>query len=192
MVNVSRAFISNKRNVIQELFCSLFVTILFSLRWRSCLPLSGHMPVFNDWDNLGIFGRYLVYAKESFHFPVGLIENLGFPFSNTNLAKASLPIFAFMFKLLSRVYEPFSEFYYIVSVELVGMFLTGLFTCLLLRSLGVTNFYIKFMGTVLIALSHPVLFRSSEYYGITYVFLNSAMYMAFFYLMVNLYKKTML
>ena len=66
------------------------------------------MPVINDWDQLAFFGRYLVFANESFNLPIGNIQGLSFPFNST-ITRGSIPLFAILFKLSSKIYAPLSD-----------------------------------------------------------------------------------
>lgn len=172
----------------QNLLCAFFAAVIFSLRWINCLPFSGYMPVINDADNLGFWTKYMFYAKESFCFPIGLIKGLSFPFHIANISNASIPLLAILFKLLSKIYGPFAEFYYFSLAEIVSVFVSAYFTCLLLNLFKVKLFWIKLLGVVLVALSHPLLFRSSCYYGVSFTVAYFPVYLALAYFFIRLYK----
>ena len=104
-------YIRSKSSTCQALLCAFLVTSIFSLRYINCLPFSGYMPIIPDHEILGYYGRYLIYARESFSFPIGLIKNLCFPFHAANMARGPIPLFAILFKLLSKIHAPFSEFH---------------------------------------------------------------------------------
>jgi len=139
-------------------------------------------------DQLEFWGRYLIYAKEPFSFPIGLVRGLGFPFKISTITRGPVELFAVLFKLLSKIYAPFAEFYYFVLFELLCAFLTGYFTCLLLESFKVKSFWLKLLGVTLVSLSFPFLFRSSHYYGIPSLVVHFPIYLAFAYFYIRLYK----
>jgi len=145
------------------------------------------MPVLNGGDNLEIWSRYLFYAREPFGFPIGLIKGLGFPFYTVSISRGPIELFAILFKSLSKIYAPFSEFYYPVLFELVCVFLVAYFVCLILEFFRVKSFWIKLLGTLLISLSFPLLFRSSSFYGLSYQIAYFPIYTAFFYFLIRLY-----
>ena len=180
-------YIRLKIATCQDLLCAVFVTSIFSLRWRNCLPFSGYMPVLKGGDNLEIWSRYLFYAREPFGSPIGLIKGLGFPFHTVSISRGPIELFAILFKFLSKIYAPFSEFYYPVLFELVCVFLVAYFTCLILKALRVRSFWVRLLGTVLASLSFPLLFRSSSFYGLSYQVAYFPIYMAFFYFLIRLY-----
>jgi len=144
------------------------------------------MPIARDYDNLGYYGRYLIYAQEPFTFPLGVIKNLSFPFQAANTARGSMPIFAIFFKLLSKVYPAFEQVYYFVLAEMIAVFLTVLFTCMLLKHFGVRNFWAKLLASVLVALSFPVFFRSMGGYGHSFHVWYFPLYLAFAYTYLRL------
>ncbi len=144
------------------------------------------MPIARDYDNLGYYGRYLIYAQEPFTFPLGVIKNLSFPFHAANIARGSMPIFAIFFKLLSKVHPPFEQVYYFVLAEIIAVFLTALFTCMLLKHFGVRNFWAKLLASVLVALSFPVFFKSMGGYGHSFHVWYFPLYLAFAYAYLRL------
>jgi hypothetical protein len=143
------------------------------------------MPIIKDGDTLAIFGRYLIYAKEPFTFPLGLVRSLGFPYENTNISKASIPLFAVALKFMAKLYEPIGEYYFPVLFEFVSVFLTGYLTCLLLDRCGVRSPWAKFLGAVLVSLSFGLLNRSSEYYGMAFAVGYFPGYLAYFYFYIR-------
>jgi len=181
------SYIRSKSSACQNLLCAFFVTAVFSLRWRNCLPFSGYMPVLSNGDQFEIWARYLFYAREPFGFPIGLVKGLGFPFHTVNISRGPIELFAILFKLLSRIYAPFSGFYYPVLFELVCVFLVAYFMCLILRAFRIRSFWMRLLGTVLVSLSFPLLFRSSSFYGLSYQVAYFPIYMAFFYFLTRLY-----
>ncbi len=182
-------YINSRLLTCQHLLCALLATSIFALRWANCLPFSGYMPTLENSDWLSFAGTYLIYAKESFGFPIGLVGGLSFPFEAANISRGSIPLFAILFKGLAQFYPPFSEFYYFIFVEMLSVFLVAYVTCLLLNILNVNSFWLKLLGTVLVALSFPLLFRSSNYYGITFIVASFPMYLLGAYFYIRIYKK---
>lgn len=179
--------ILEKLQAHSNLFISFIAAGIFSFRWGNCLPFSGNMPALNDVDILAIYGRYLIFAKEPFGFPLALVHNLGFPFENTNIAKASIPLFAVPFKFFSKLYPPISEFYFSVLFEIVCVFVTAYCVCLLLRSFRVTSFWIKLLAVLLVCLSPALLYRSSVYYAMPFMVGFSPVYLAAAYCYIKLH-----
>ena len=188
MKNTIMLYIRSKSSIFQNLLCAFFATSIFSKRWINCLPFSGYMPVANNTDQLDVWARYLIWAREPFSFPIGVINGMSFPFRDASITRGPIPLFAILFKGLSKIYTPFSEFYYFVLIELLFVFLVAYFTCLLLESFKITSFWLKLLGAVLVSLSFPFLYRSSNYYGITYLMANFPLYLALAYFYIQIYK----
>ena len=172
----------------KKVLIAIFITLIFALRWRNCLPLSGYMPAMENSDLLAIYGRYLVFANEPLGFPLGLVNNLGFPFKNTNIAKASIPLFAIPLKILSKIIPKISTFYFFVFFEIIAVFFTAYFTCLILQKFNVHNVWLLLLGAFLISLSPALLFRSSNYYNVSFMVGHFPIYLAFFYFYRQFYK----
>ena len=160
--------ISGKLRVLQMVSLAGLVTAVFSLRWRTCLPFSGYVPVINDPDTLTIFGRYLVYAKEALSFPIGRIVNLGFPYQVDNVAHCSMPIFPFVLKPLSRLCPSLGSTFYFVPAEILSVFVTAILVWVFLDMFHVQAVMLRLLGMTLICLSFPLLYRSSGYYGVSF------------------------
>jgi len=152
----------------QSIFCAVFTAGVFSFRWANCLPFSGRMPVLGDGDKLELWARYILYVKEPLDYPLGVIKSLSFPFQTSNISHGPVELFAIIFKVLSKVYAPLSEFYYLVFIEILFVFLTGYFTVRIVHCFHVKSFSLKLLASVLVALSFPLLHRSSSYYGMTF------------------------
>lgn len=178
----------SRSSLIHNLICCLIATGVFLYSWINCLPFSGYMPVIEDHDSLSFFGTFLLYAKKPFTFPVGIVENLSFPFHAGNISRGSIPLFAILFKAFSSIYPPFAEMYYFGLVEILSVFAVGFFACLILDQFNIYSFWMKLLGSVLTALSAPLLFRSSsDYYGVSFVVANFPLYMAFGYFYIRTY-----
>ena len=185
---INSRFFQIDRYHLYSLFCALIVTAVFSVRWYNCLPFSGYMPLATNTDQLDIFARFLIWAKEPFSFPLGVINGLTFPFEDTSITRGPLPLFALIFKGLSRIYQPFSEFYYFVFAELVLVFFAAFFACRILDIYHIKSVWMKLLGATLVALSFPLLYRSSNYYGVTFLIVYVPLYTAFAYYFIRIHK----
>ncbi len=170
------------KKTLQNLFCSLTAMSLFMFRWANCLPFSGYYPV-SQGEPLELWGRYLIWAKEPFSFPkFGIVKSLTFPFQTSNMAHGPVVLFAVVFKALSRLYPPAGHFYYFIFIELVFVLLAGFFTFLILDEFKVGSFWLKLLGTISIALSFPLLYRSTNLaFEVAYV--PAYLACAYFYVM---------
>lgn len=177
-----------ENNYLSSILCALIVTAIFSIRWHNCLPFSGYMPLANNTDQLDIFARFLIWAKEPFSFPLGEINGFTFPFKSASITRGPLPLFALIFKALSRIYQPFSEFNYFVFAELVLVFIAAFFACRILDSYRIKSVWLKLLGAVLVGLSFPLLHRSSNFYGLTMVVVYVPLYTAFAYFFIRIHK----
>jgi len=172
----------------QNLTCAFLVTSFFALRWQNCLPFSGFMPVLTGFDKVAAYGRYLLYAREPFAWPIGTIQGLGFPFELGHVSRATIPLFAISLKFLSKFYPPLAESFYFVAAELISVFVSAFFVFLILKILGITSFGSRALGVVVTTLSFPLLYRSSEYYGLTFVVTYFPVFLAAAYFYIRLCK----
>lgn len=169
------------------LVAAVIVTAIFSLRWLSCLPFSGISPALENVDTLGFMGRYLVFANEPFQFPLGTIHGLSFPFDSAHIARGAIPLFALFFKGAGRFYPPFLEFNYLVLAELMAVFCTAFFACRLLSLFSIRSFWVQLVGACFVALSPALLYRSSIYYGETFVVLGFPLILMTAYFCIRLF-----
>ena len=80
------------------------------------------MPSSTNFELLGFYGRYLIYAQEPIAFPLGIIKGLSFPFNDVaNIMRGPIPLFAIPIKVLSKICPPLGEFYYFVLAELLSL-----------------------------------------------------------------------
>lgn len=172
----------------QKELISIFVTAIFAFRWRTCLPFSGNMPLANNTDQLDIWVRYVIWARESFSWPISTVHGLNFPFNDASITRGPMPPFAIFFKGLSKIWVSFSEFYYFIFAELTFVFVSAYFTCLLLELFHEKKVGIKIFGAVLVALSFPMLYRSSNYYGVTFLMCYIPLYLGFAYYYIKIYR----
>jgi len=179
---------SYKTDRYNAIIAAFVVTVIFSLRWSNSLPFSGYAPALDDIDTLGFMGRYLVFAREPFEFPFGTIKGLSFPFESAHISRGAVPLFALLFKALGQAYSPFLSFNYFVFAELVGVFITGYFACRLLSIISVKGLWPSIVVAVFVALSPGMLYRSSEFYNETFVFLNFPFILMFAYAYIRLFQ----
>ena len=146
---------------------SAMVAGIFAFRWGNTLPFSGSMPVLDDIDSISIWAKYLIYAREPLGLPLGKIYGIAFPFAIASLSNSVIALVAMPMKILSKVFPALATFYYLPTVEIVSVFLTGTLAALLIREFGVRKPVVIALGVVLVALSPPVVHRSSHYYGVS-------------------------
>lgn len=170
-----------------SMLLSVLLAAIFSLRWRNALPFSGYMPVLKGGDQIEIWSRFLIYAREPFHYPLGLIKGLSYPFETANIVRGPLELFAIPLKLLSKVVPAAGQFYYFSLAEILSVFLTAFFASKIFEQFGVRSLWVRGLGTVLVTLSFPLLFRSS-YSQLSYQVVYFAFYMIFAYVYIRFYR----
>jgi len=149
------------------------------------------MPSFvENTDQLDVWTRYVIWAREPFSWPISAIHGLNFPFYDASITRGPIPFFALIFKLLSRINVYFSDFYYFPFIEMLFVFFSAYFTCILMDSFKSRDCLLKIAGSVLVGLSFPLLYRSSNYYGVTYFVLYVPLYLGFAYYYKRLYDET--
>ncbi|MBL8022460.1 MAG: hypothetical protein JNM27_22475 [Leptospirales bacterium] len=159
----------------------IVITAIFAIRWATCLPFSGNMPAVLDGDNLDLFGRFLIFVREPFGYPVGRIEGLSFPFRDANIFRGSIPLVAIPLKALAKIWAPVGQHYFFVTAELIAVFVATLYVCKLLTLLKINSPWYKLIGSILLVLNPALLHRSSKYYTISFVVMNFPVIFAFFY-----------
>src|SRR3989338_1079756 len=169
------------------LLAAILVTAIFSLRYINCLPFSGKMPIVS-YEGSTRLGSYMIYARESFSFPLGLIKGLTFPYHDADvLIAGSIPLFAIFFKSLSKLYTPLSTVYYFVLVDLLAVFFMAYLAYLLLEKMRVEYFLSKLLGSILCGLSFALLAKSHCDQPLTVI--HFPIYMAFMYYYIKLAEK---
>ncbi|MCX5815283.1 MAG: hypothetical protein NTX75_03445 [Proteobacteria bacterium] len=187
---MTRGFI-NKVTELQNWIISVIVTVIFAFRWRTCLPFSGYMPsIAENTDQLDVWARYVIWARDPFSWPISVINGLNFPFYDASIARGPLPFFAIIFKALSKINGIFANFYYFPLVEMIFVFFSAYFTCLMMDSLKSKACLLKLLGATMVGLSFPLLYRSSNYYGVTYFVSYIPFYMGFAYFYLRLFNNT--
>jgi hypothetical protein len=147
------------------------------------------MPSNENFELLGFYGRYLIYAQEPLSFPLGIIKGLSFPFNDVaNIMRGPIPLFAIPIKILSTVYPPLAEFYYFVLVELLSSFFSALLAWGIVCEFNVRSFWTKLLSASLGGLSVVMLQKSSLYFGMTFLVMSTPLYLGCAYFYVRLYK----
>lgn len=136
------------------------VAILFSIRYLNCLPFSGSTRIFNS-ETVVTLTSALMYVKESFSFPLGVIQHLTFPFEDANIGNVgALPLFAVGVKALGTLIPYFKGFDYFVFVDILSVFLTAFFSQRILATLSVDHVAFRALGALLTGTSFILLIRS--------------------------------
>ena len=140
-----------------------------------------------EW--IGFYGRYLIYAQEPIGFPLGVIKGLSFPFDDVaNIMRGPIPLFAIPLKILSKIYPPLVEFYYFGLVEIISVFFSAFFAWGIAREFNARSFWTKLLAATLCGLSVSMLHKSSLYFGYTFLVMHTPLYLGCAYFYVRLYK----
>lgn len=97
-----------------------------------------------------------MFQHEAWRFPPGLVTNYGYPVGTSIAYTDSIPVFAFLFKLI-RAAIP-TDFQYLGLWLLLCYVLQGVFAVLLLRATGVTT-SLQLLAAGLFVMSPPLIFR---------------------------------
>ena len=139
---------------------ALCVTLLFLIRFISCLPFSGFTRSFN-YETVATLTSYFMFAAEPLSFPFGAISSLAYPFRDANVGNVgALPLFAVFFKTLGMAVPYFQTFDYFILVEVISCFLTAYFSQKILTRLGVHGTGYRILIALLSGTSFLLLTRS--------------------------------
>lgn len=178
-----------KLRFLESVCLGLIVAIFFSVRWMNVLRFSEYMPLLPDIDSVAFWGKYLVFVSEPWGWPIGIIKNLSFPYLEANISSGSVPLLALPLKLLVPFFPQLVHFYYFVFAEILAVFMMGFVGNLFLLRLGVKSFWVRFLGVVLLALSPALLYRSSDFYRVTFTVIDFPVYLIFGYFYFRLLEK---
>lgn len=146
------------------------------------------MPKLPDFELVGYYGRYLIYAQEPLSFPLGSIKGLSFPFDAANIMRGCIPVVAIPLKFLSKIFPPLGQFYYFVLVDLLCVFFSALFAWSLVREFNVKSFWTKLLAASLSGLSVILMHKCSHYYDVSYLMMHPPFYLSCVYFYVRLFK----
>ncbi len=109
------------------------------------------------------------FRKESWHFPIGKIASLGYPYGTNLVFLDSIPLLAIPFKIISPYLE--SRFQYLGLWEFISLFLQFSIGVLILKEF--TKSWVNLLlGGLLIALSPPMIYRAFGHSSLTAHWLN--------------------
>ncbi len=114
----------------------------------------------NNQDSVQHLVGWEFFRNEPWHFPLGIIQNYGFPVSTSIVYTDSIPIFALIFKCFAD-YLP-TQFQYFGIWFAMCYFLQGLFGWLIAEEIT-HNTWIKIFVTVFFLLSPIMLNRTFEH-----------------------------
>ena len=114
-----------------------------------------------DLTNAQLSWQY--FQVDEWHFPIGKNPNYGLEISNSIIFTDSIPLLAFIFKLLSPVI--YSKFQYFSFWILICFFLQLFFAYILLLKITKDNLY-SFLGSFLFLLSPFFFFRLSFHFSL--------------------------
>ncbi|MDR2167144.1 MAG: DUF6311 domain-containing protein [Clostridiales bacterium] len=96
------------------------------------------------------------FRNSDWHFPIGLMDNITYPFRESVLFTDSIPLFAVIFKLLSPILP--ENFQYFGLFGIICFFLQGAVAGLLLKRLCDNTAY-SIIGSIFFILSTTMIFR---------------------------------
>lgn len=102
------------------------------------------------------------YRNSSWHFPIGLVDGLSYPYLTSVVYTDSIPLFAVPFKLLSPLLP--KTFQYFGLFGLMCYILNGGFGALIVRKFSKNPFVIG-CGSIFFIVSTPILQRMYGYLG---------------------------
>lgn len=141
---------------------ALGVTLLFSLRFFYGLPFSGYSKIFNQ-EGVASFVSFLMFAQESWSFPLGEIKGIAFPFADGNIGNVgAIPLFALFFKALGTLFPYFQTFDYFHLINVLSCLLTAYFAQKTLLVVGVRHFGFLVLGALLTGTSMLMFMRTSQ------------------------------
>jgi hypothetical protein len=97
-----------------------------------------------------------MFQHEPWRMPPGVVTNYGHPVGTSIAYTDSIPLFAFLFKLMAPLLPP--DFQYLGLWLLLAYMLQGVCAALLLRSIGARP-ALQVLGAALFVLSPPLIFR---------------------------------
>ena len=144
------------------LFLAGCITTIFSIRFLYLLPFSSTVKQGN-YETITSKISFFIFAQEDFSFPLGVIKGLAFPFEESNIATVgAIPLFALIFKFLSKFIPYFQTFDYSTLLELLACLITACSVIYLVRLLGVRNLVVQLASAVFTALSFLIFLRYNQ------------------------------
>ena len=113
--------------------------------------------IYNNYDTEQHYFGWLAYRDANWRFPIGLFDRLIYPDTTSIIFTDSIPILAFLFKLISPVLP--EAFQYFGLWALFSMFLTGVFSAWILWGYG-NNDVIVFISSVLMMVAPTAMIRA--------------------------------
>lgn len=150
-----------------QLLVPLIVSVIFGIFWY--LLLYGRSPLYFsnvDWIyvNGGDVFQHQIgwewFRQERWHFPLGTINDYGYPFGTSVSFMDSIPLFAIPFKILSPWLG--ENFQYLGLWELISI-IVQIFGGMLILGEFSTSYSVRILGASLLVLSPPMIFRAFEH-----------------------------
>jgi hypothetical protein len=104
------------------------------------------------------------FRHEPWHFPIGKINSLGYPFGTNLTYLDSIPLLAIPFKILSPLIEP--RFQYLGLWEFISIYLQFVIGVGILREFTKSRIAIL-LGAILLVLSPPMIWRAFVHSSLT-------------------------
>lgn len=160
----SRMFRRFERLKIPEWFLLLLISFILGIVWY--LVLYGRFPLYFTHVNwIYSTGRdplqhqlgWEFFRNEPWRFPLGSISSYGYPIGTTVTFMDSIPIYAYIFKLLSPLLD--KNFQYLGIWELNSIIAQLFAGLLILREFSKSKI-IMILGSSLLVLSPPLIYRA--------------------------------
>lgn len=144
---------------------SLFISIIYFLLIFGLTPINPHNVAWllNQNDAMQHLIGWEFYRHEPWHFPLGTIQNYGFPIPTSIVYTDSIPALAIIFKLINH-YLP-ENFQYFGLWMLICFSLQGLFAYKLTQNMH-QNLSIRLIITIFFIISPILLNRSIEHHSL--------------------------
>ena len=117
-------------------------------------------PIYTDWllygsgDNSQHYLGWKAFRESAWHFPIGMMDNLMYPYCNSIIFTDSIPLFAIFFKLISPILP--AEFQYFGIWGIMCFALQGVLTAKIVKNYT-KNPFIIILASLLSVLT-PVVF----------------------------------
>ena len=147
----------------------IILAILVGTFWYLVIGKGSLNPINISWtfthkDLAQHFLGWEFFRNEPFTFPLGKIQNYGFPFGTSLAFTDSIPLAGIFFKLFNPLLP--DDFQYFGIWLLACFILQAYFSIMILRKVT-TNLAVLALGTSLLLLSPPLLFRAYVHISLT-------------------------
>ncbi len=131
----------------------VIVAIISAVAFFSIYGVKILNPLYTDWLLAGgdLSQHYLgwtAYRTSSWHFPIGMVDTLAYPYQTSIIFTDSIPIFAFFFKLLSPILP--DKFQYFGIWGILCFVLQGVFAARIIANFTENKLIITISGMLFV------------------------------------------